>query len=1082
MKFHKAFYFLIFLLSTVSYGQLSDFTLALNVINETCTNNGSVEMTVSNTTGGTTIIYELFLAPDFVNVVAETTNTSFSGLAGGSYRLVATQSNGTDTNTQQQNFELADLVEPLDFNISDSAVTDCELSSTLIVNVTSGNPTFYEITSGPETRPVQTSNQFIGLTTGTYIIRVFDDCNDAITKEYNFVVGGSNVLAIAAPILPEIYTSCTSLTLVNKITSSNGLLLYPLVVNYTVTGPGGSAPQSYTQNITSGPTDVLELSQLVNLYGISSFTLKVKITDNCNNVFESEFTVDPSPKISVQKETGECGKLFFKISVVNYFPPLTLNFTQPAGFNAVSYNMQYPGPYNNAPIIFGSTTNTAPYGDYKVSIKDGCARTKLLEFKLEKKVLKPVVTVKNNGCGSAFGSLNIKMPNSQQIVSISIVQAPTTYTGTLPQNVSANLDSQGAYVNANLPVGQYKFKLTDDCGETYDLDVEIPAFVFGELVSEARPSCTPIFGSVKLSHTTEKIVNVIITSAPPAFEQSIPYNVSFNINADGIFYMANLPLGNYTFNVTDSCGFIQTTSVEILGYNSSSAGFLIERKCGAFDITIEDTDESISGKSFWLQKFFPETNTWGHPYTEVAFTEGTIPTTTTALSLANNQTVANIFLLGDFRIIKVFKTFDNGSANSECSDLYASFTIDAQLVISGAYNLSCNKDTSANDVIIEAEGAGPFNFQITSPYIFDNGTNNIFNDLAEGVYNFRVTDDCGNVKNIYVEVRTLSALTLANKPQSMLVCRTDGDQFGVFSLIDQNAQILGNQNPNKYNVTYHISQSDADEGINPLPAGYANISNPQIIYARVQYKTYEFCYATTSFKIFAGLQPILSAETPVFLCEGFTKTITAEPGFSSYEWSTGETTPSINVNDEGTYTVTVKNVYEDFSCDASKDFVVELSNKATFQNIDISDWTSSDNSVVVLVTGLGNYSYSLDNVNFQSSNTFTNLLPGLYTVYVKDENGCGSINSDFALLNYPKFFTPNGDGFNDKWHVQFSNEEPNMNIEIFDRYGRYLKNIKSGEEGWDGNYNGNPLPSSDYWFAITREDGKTYRGHFTLKR
>ena len=57
-----------------------------------------------------------------------------------------------------------------------------------------------------------------------------------------------------------------------------------------------------------------------------------------------------------------------------------------------------------------------------------------------------------------------------------------------------------------------------------------------------------------------------------------------------------------------------------------------------------------------------------------------------------------------------------------------------------------------------------------------------------------------------------------------------------------------------------------------------------------------------------------------------------------------------------------------------------------------------------------------------------------------------------------------------------------LNIEIFDRYSRYITNIKSGENGWDGTYNGNPLPSTDYWFVITREDGKIYRGHFTLKR
>ena len=1081
MKFINKIYLLILLLSSISYSQIPNFTLDVAVIDETCTNNGSLQMTVTNTAAGSTIIYELFLAPNFSTPIAETMNNSFSGLAGGSYRIIATQTKGGFSNSQQKNVNLADLVDPLDFDISDSATIDCGLSATLVVNVLSGNPTFFEIIAGPEIRPLQTSNEFVGLLSGTYMIRVFDDCNDAVSKEYTFVVG-SNVLTIGAPSLPEIYTSCNSLTLTNNIVSTNGLILYPLIVNYTITGPGGSTNQNFTQNITSGPTDILNLIQDVSLYGNATFTVKIQISDNCGNNFESQFTVDPSPKISVQKETGECGALFFKISVKNYFPPFTLNFTQPGGFNAAAFNADYPGPYSSSPITFGTITNTAPFGDYKVTVQGGCGRTKDLEFTLVKKEIKPDVTKRNNGCGSEFGYLKIKMPNNQQIVSITMIQAPASYTGVLPQNLSTALDSQGVYLNTNLPIGEYIFEIVDNCGESHTITVEIPAFVFGELVSEVRASCSPIYGSVKLSTTNGKLVTVVITAAPPAFEQATPHDVSYNINADGFFYMSDLPLGIYTFTATDACGFVQTATVEILGYNSSSNGFSLNRKCGSFDITIEDTDESITGKSFWLQKFFPETGTWGHPTTGAPFTEGAFPTATTAMSLGNNATLANLFLIGDFRVIKMFQTFSNGSPDAQCSDLYSSFTINAQLVISGAYNLSCNADAGADDVIIDAEGAGPFNFQITSPFNFDNGENNIFTDLEEGVYNFRVTDDCGNVKNISIEVRTLITLTVANTPQSMLVCRTDGVQFGVFPLIEQNAQILGNQNPNKYNVTYHLTQADADAGTNPLPAGYANISNPQMIYARVQYKTYEFCYATTSFKIFAGLKPKLSPEIPVYLCEGFSKTLTAEPGFSSYEWSTGETTPSITVSDEGIYTVTVKNIYEDFSCDNSKNFVVTMSNKATFQDIDTSDWTSSDNSVVVLVIGLGNYSYSLDNINFQTSNTFHNLLPGIYTVYVKDENGCGSVNEDFVLLNYPKFFTPNGDGYNDTWQVQLSNLEPSMDINIFDRYGRYITNIRSGEDGWDGTYNGSPLPSTDYWFAITREDGKIYRGHFTLKR
>jgi gliding motility-associated-like protein len=175
-------------------------------------------------------------------------------------------------------------------------------------------------------------------------------------------------------------------------------------------------------------------------------------------------------------------------------------------------------------------------------------------------------------------------------------------------------------------------------------------------------------------------------------------------------------------------------------------------------------------------------------------------------------------------------------------------------------------------------------------------------------------------------------------------------------------------------------------------------------------------------------------------------------------------------------------VYQDFSCDASKSFVVMASSPATIKTVETSDWSDANNTVVVLLTVSGDYTYSLDNLNFQTSNTFTDLLPGIYTVYVKDENKCGTVEEDFVLLNYPKFFTPNSDGYNDTWQIKFSAAEQKLNVDIFDRFGKFMIRLKGGETGWDGTYNGYEAPSTDYWFVVTRQDGKTYKGHFSLKR
>ena len=103
---------------------------------------------------------------------------------------------------------------------------------------------------------------------------------------------------------------------------------------------------------------------------------------------------------------------------------------------------------------------------------------------------------------------------------------------------------------------------------------------------------------------------------------------------------------------------------------------------------------------------------------------------------------------------------------------------------------------------------------------------------------------------------------------------------------------------------------------------------------------------------------------------------------------------------------------------------------------------------------------------------------------MKDLNGCGVVEQEIAVLGVPKFFTPNGDGFNDNWKIRGANEKYNFNsiIYIFNRFGKLIKQIGTTGEGWDGTYNGNPLPSDDYWYSIEFEDGRTAKGHFSLKR
>ncbi|WP_158308629.1 T9SS type B sorting domain-containing protein [Christiangramia forsetii] len=81
---------------------------------------------------------------------------------------------------------------------------------------------------------------------------------------------------------------------------------------------------------------------------------------------------------------------------------------------------------------------------------------------------------------------------------------------------------------------------------------------------------------------------------------------------------------------------------------------------------------------------------------------------------------------------------------------------------------------------------------------------------------------------------------------------------------------------------------------------------------------------------------------------------------------------------------------------------------------------------------------------------------------------CSSDGDEKICYSYPKFFSPNSDGINDRWRVQITSPECNkqFNCYIFDRYGKLLTVLRGPDEEWDGNFNGVAMPSDDYWVKL----------------
>ena len=137
--------------------------------------------------------------------------------------------------------------------------------------------------------------------------------------------------------------------------------------------------------------------------------------------------------------------------------------------------------------------------------------------------------------------------------------------------------------------------------------------------------------------------------------------------------------------------------------------------------------------------------------------------------------------------------------------------------------------------------------------------------------------------------------------------------------------------------------------------------------------------------------------------------------------------------------------------------------------------------------GTSPYDYAIDGdgpSDYQTGAIFNGVKLGRHTAYVKDENGCRTsyvFETEALPVEFPMYFTPNGDGLNDVWNPKNIDIFERVELVIYDRFGKEVFRTHDPLEGWDGLYLGKRLPSTDYWYLLhIEETGKRYTGHFTL--
>jgi len=1087
MKLTRLF-FLLALLSNSAFAQLPNFDLQVAKTDETCLGNGSLTITTTNQAPSATMLYKVYKLPDLVNPVSILSTNYVGSLTSGTYKVIAIQALGNLSNTKEKNITINNNIGNFNYTIS-SSNQNCSTGGSLVVTTVSGIGTAYEIIAGPVTKPLQSSNVFSGLPGGTYKIRAFDNCGTAKVKTYTFSLTPSTLTISDTYYSDEASVICDSIQVNNLITPSSGSISYPLAVQFNLTPLNMAGdPIVLNQNYATGDSDSLVVSAVVPRYLTESYSYELRVVDNCNTAYEKiNNMVDPAIAMSLDKAPLLCGDRYLKVNAYKHMAPYTIEFiSAPAGFTPENFNVAGGGPFFEDTVNYGNEDLAVPFGDYVVKITDACGRTAQDSITIQFEPLQPSVVARNNGCFSLFGKIMINI-SQQKLVSASILAAPSAYQQVLPKDVTANINSEGKLTLTDMPIGTYIITFTDDCGFVYTEEVIVPPFVEKAMSISTLPGCTPGYGGVRIKGGNGNLVSVIMISAPVSNGSILPLDLSSNIaQNDGDLYIDNLQAGTYVFKATDICGVVETKTIEVIGYIPPQNSVQFMPNCGSFSVRVVDQGNGTEEVSYWLQKYNPATATWGHPNSNNVYLEGSVPTTANSIKLTNNVPRNNLSFVGQFRVLKKFETFGNATSDRAiCLSIIGEFNFNDAFQISNAYTLACTG--SPNDVYIEAQGYNII-YRIEKKdgvtFVVENGDNNVFTNLEPATYIFSIEDDCGNKLTKEFNLRELPSVADATQPLDMNICVEEGTSgSNVFHLTSQNSQILGALPSAIYTITYHLTQDDADNGVNPLPEYYTSNGNGQRIYARLVNNHITLCHGTTAFALFVGQYPTAQISTAGTICNDGLLSLTASAGFDNYIWSTGETTRTIYVRDAGVYSVIVQKEYGNRICEAPPvEVEIFASSAPTKITVDTQDWTRDENVITVHAEGAGQYEYSLDGINYQDSNVFTNLEVGDYQVYVKDKHGCGLEIKEVVLLHYPNFFTPNGDGFNDRWRIKYSALEPNLQVTIFDRYGKVITSFGATSEGWDGTLNGARLPSTDYWFVVKRQDGREHRGHFAMLR
>ena len=331
---------------------------------------------------------------------------------------------------------------------------------------------------------------------------------------------------------------------------------------------------------------------------------------------------------------------------------------------------------------------------------------------------------------------------------------------------------------------------------------------------------------------------------------------------------------------------------------------------------------------------------------------------------------------------------------------------------------------------------------------------------------------------------------IANDIDDVIICDTDADGFATFNLdlAAIESQVVGEQTG--------LTVSYFDAAGNPITL--SNSFDNTIPYQQditVLVEASETCFHETVFSLIVNPLVVADVLPDVDECNVYTLPLLSSGNYYSAAGGNGL---MLNAGDEITESqiiyVYAENVSSSGSggCFDESSFLVDITKVSVTELDDVV--TCQTYTLPTLPDGQDYYS--------EADGGGTILLAGdeileSMTIYIfTEENGCFGQSmfsviidpvacQDVESLGLPKFFTPNSDAYHDVWDTSKLSGTGDIDIFIYDRYGKLLKQLdpNTSNSSWDGIYNGKQMPSADYWFNYLNNDtGIHLSGHFSLKR